>query len=334
MVPHARFNELLIDIEPSATTKANASAAHTGLREYLRDRFSKRWIDDFLAGSYHRDTAIRPRMTPDGHERPDVDIIVETNFTTSDHPDDVLEELRAALEDHDDGYEVERVNKRSVRVTAWNAEMDVVPVAKWQTGYQIPDRDTGAWRYTNPPLHSSWATNQNKLFDGRFVKLVKMFKWWRRENPTSGKRPKGFVLEMLVSMHAPKTEEHLGEAFAQLLEQIHSTYAAQAAIGYKPFIGDPALPQNSILDKVTVPQWKEFVEKARVYSAIAREAQGTDDIERATYLWKRVFGSRFRASSGVAKAAAASAFAQAAPAAASYSFPNADAAPKSPRGFA
>lgn len=333
MVPHARFNELLIDIEPSATTKADASSAHNGLRDYLRDRFSARRVHDFLAGSFERETAIRPRMTSDGQERPDIDIIVETNFTTADHPDDVLEELRAALEDHEDGYDVERVNKRSVRVQTWNAEMDVVPVIKWGTGYQIADRDTGSWRYTNPPLHSTWATAQNKEFGGRFVKLVKMMKWWRRENPT-GKRPKGLVLEMLVSMYAPKTEEHLGEAFAQLLQRIHLAYATQAANGYKPFIADPALATNNILDKVTLPQWKDFIEKARVYGGFAREAQDTEDMERATYLWKRVFGSRFKSTAAVAKAAGASTYAKAAAASTAYSFPNADAAPKSPRGFA
>lgn len=35
MVPHARFLELLQDIEPSATTKANAASAHRALRDHL-----------------------------------------------------------------------------------------------------------------------------------------------------------------------------------------------------------------------------------------------------------------------------------------------------------
>lgn len=333
MVPHARFTELLTDIEPSATTKLNASAAHSGVRDYLEDRFSKRWLSSFLAGSYHRDTAVRPAIRDGEQERPDVDVIVVTNFTTGDAPDDVLAELCAALEYDDEGYEVERINKRSVRVNTWNAVMDIVPVIKWNVGYQIADRDTGGWRYTNPPLHSSWATEQNKLFGGRFVRLVKMFKWWRRENPT-GKRPKGFVLEMLVSMHAPREQEHLGEAFTQMLERIYQTYGASAALGIKPFIGDPALPSNDILDKVTVPQWKDFIEKVRVHSRFAREAQDADDVERATYQWKRVFGPRFKSTTPVAKADDATTYAAAAASGSAYSFPNADATPKTPRGFA
>lgn len=335
MVPNARFNELLMDIEPSATTKSNASSAHTGLRAHLRSHedFKARWTSDFLAGSYSRDTAIRPRTTEDGQERPDVDIIVETSFTTSALPDDVLQEVADALED---GYEVERINKRSVRVAAWNAEMDVVPVIKDGDAYLIPCRQDGRWKPTNPPAHNTWSTAQNTAFGGRAKKLVKMMKWWRRESPTASKRPKGFVLEVLVALHGPRDETHLGEAFAKTLENIHTAYAAQASYDQKPFIADPAIGGNDILAKVTVPQWREFIEKVRVHAGYARRAQQEDDdMDEATRLWRKVFGSRFRSTNAPAKAAAASVFASAvAPVGGGYTFPNANAAPTKPRGFA
>jgi len=331
MVPNARFNELLTDIEPSATTKGNASSAHTGLRAHLRSHqhFSARWRSDFLAGSYSRDTAIRPRTTEDGQERPDVDIIVETSFSTSDTPDSVLEVVANALAD---GYEVERINKRSVRVAAWNAEMDVVPVIKNGETYLIPCREDGRWKPTNPPAHNAWSTQQNTAFGGRFKKLVKMMKWWRRENPT-GKRPKGFVLEVLVSKHAPREEAHLGEAFAKMLESVHAAYSFQASIGQKPFIADPAIAGNDILAKVTVSQWKDFIEKVRVHGGYARKAQATDDMDEATSLWRKVLGDRFKSTVGPAKAATMSTFASAV-APVGYTFPSVNATPTKPRGFA
>lgn len=224
MVPQTRFTELLTDIEPSPTTKASASAAHTAVRKHLRthENFKKRWEADFLAGSYARDTAIRPKQTPDGQERADVDIIVETRFSTSDEPEDVLYELSDALEDC---FAVERVNKRSVRVVTSRAEMDLVPVVRTSTGLMLPDRDLGYWKVTNPPAHTTWSAEQNTRFSGRFKPLVKLFKWWRRENRT-GKRPKGFVLEVLVALHAPTGESHYGEAFAQVLANIDAAYGA------------------------------------------------------------------------------------------------------------
>jgi hypothetical protein len=335
-VPQARFIELLTDIEPSPTTKSRASAGHIGVRDHLetQEAVRNRYISSFLSGSYARSTSIRPRTSADGEERPDVDIIVVTNFTTTDHPDDVLEEVCLALEDGGEGYEIERINKRSVRVETWQADMDIVPVVQTSNGYMIPDRDNGTWKFTNPPVHTSWGARQNQVFDGRFKPLVKLFKWWRRVNP-SGRRPKGFVLEVLVSLHAPATEVHYGEAFAQLLVDIYNAYATLPSNNQKPFIADPADQLNDILGKVTIAQWKDFIEKVRVYANIARRAQDAEDMEEATRLWRRVFGDRFKATANIAKAASYGGFAAAAPVPAGYTFPNAMATPANkPRGFA
>lgn len=326
MVPNARFTELLTDIEPSPTTVTKASTAHYNLREFLRNhpKFSKYWKNDFLSGSYSRDTAIRPRTSNGEVDRPDVDIIVVTNFSMNDTPDFVLNEVYKALKND---YYVERINKRSVRIVTPNAEMDVVPVIAYGDKYLIPDRETGQWKFTNPPAHNSWSRDRNTEFNGRFKPLVKLFKWWRRENP-SGKRPKGFVLEVLVARHAPRGDLHWGEAFTQLLENIHKSYAGYS----KPFISDPAIPANDILSKVTDTQWQAFIEKVRVYAVTARRAQEEEDVDKATELWRRVFGDRFRAS--IAPAKGTSSTSKAAATAAGYTFPNANAAPNKPRGFA
>ena len=310
-VPNARFHDLLKDIEPSATTTAQASSAHTRIRDRLRkqESFKDRYVGSFLSGSYARSTAIRPQTSADGTERPDVDIIVVTNFTILDSPDDVLSEVRSALEDDGNGYEVERVNKRSVRVETWQAEMDIVPVCEIADGFMIPDRDISTWKFTNPPVHTEWSAEQNQTFDGRFKPLVKMLKWWRRTNPTSSRKPKGFVLEMLLAMHGPTDETHFGEAFTKTLENIHSAYGLEASMGLKTIIRDPAVTSNDILEKVTVAQWKEFIEKVRVYAGIARKAQDTDDMEEATRQWRRVFGDRFKSTANPAKAAAYGGFA-------------------------
>jgi len=335
-VSNARFSELLADIEPSPTTKSRASEGHTSIRDHLcgQAKFKDRYVSSFLSGSYARDTSIRPRTSADGQERADVDIIVVTNYTTDDHPDTVLREVCRALEDGGNGYAVERINKRSVRVETLQADMDIVPVIETWNGYQIADRDSGTWKFTNPPVHTSWSSEQNHRFGGRFKPLVKLFKWWRRHNP-SDKRPKGFVLEVLVSLHAPTGKTHQGEAFAQLLANIYAAYGFSASLDQKPFIADPAVPSNDILAKVTVAQWKAFVEKVHVYADIARRAQDADDMDEATRQWRRVFGDRFKATANVAKAAVSSGFAAAAAPAGGYTFPNAMAAPPNkPRGFA
>lgn len=333
MLPNARFLELLKDIEPSPTTVSQASRAHTAVRDHLwaHPTFKGRMVTDFLAGSYCRDTAIRPRKTAEGIERPDVDIIIVTNFTTSDDPDYVLAELAKAL---GTGFTVERINKRSVRVITRNAEIDVVPVCIEGDRYQLPDRDLGRWKATNPPGHTTWSSRQNERFEKRFKPLVKLQKWWRRENKT-GKRPKGFVLEVIVSLNAPDREPHYGEAFAQLLENIYSNYGSLAEAGHKPYIDDPGLPGNDIMSKVSITDWKAFIERVRVHAGYARRAQNEQDEEQATALWRRIFGDRFPAAPKAAlKVENLGRVAAVTPVGLGYQFPDRDAAPTVPRTFA
>jgi hypothetical protein len=83
---------------------------------------------------------------------------------------------------------------------------------------------------------------------------------------------------------------------------------------------------------VSLTNWKDFIEKVRVYAGYARRAQNEEDMEEATRLWRRVFGDRFKATANPAKAAslANSVIASAA----GYTFPDKAAAPSKPRGFA
>ena len=217
-------------------------------------------------------------------------------------------------------------------VTA-KAEIDVVPVVPYGDVYQLPDRDLGSWKQTNPPGHNDWSQEQNNLFDGRFKPLVKLFKWWRRENKT-GKRPKGFVLEVLVAEHAPLDEQHYGEAIAQMLESIAEAYGDLADANQKPYIDDPGLFGNDILSKVSITDWKNFVKRVRVHAGYARRAQDTEDLEEATRLWRKLFGDRFKETTkSRAEDMTTHATAQAA-AATGYTFPSEPAAPNKPRGFA
>jgi len=329
MVPNKRFTELLKDIEPSPTTKGNASSAHTEVRKHLSscEEFADRHIRDFLAGSYARDTAIRPKKLEDGYERPDVDIIIVTNYSISTDPTKVLTDLSTAFST---SFKVERINKRSVRIVTSKAEMDIVPVIEIGTTYHLPDRDLGHFKETNPSAHNDWSGDQNTLFNSRFKPLVKLFKWWRRENKT-GRRPKGFVLEVLVAKHAPISETHYGEAFAQMLENIYSAYGN----GGKPSIQDPGLPTSSdILSKVSITDWKNFIERVRVHADYARRAQDEDDMEEATRLWRKLFGSRFKATANAAQEDSLTTYATAPAVTTDYVFPNAPATPNKPRGFA
>ena len=51
-----------------------------------------------------------------------------------------------------------------------------------------------------------------------------------------------------------------------------------------------------------MPQWRDFIDRVRVHAGYARRAQDSDDMEEATWLWRKVFGTRFPATANAAKA--------------------------------
>ena len=237
-IPQARFDEFLSDIEPSPTTKSNASSAHTELRDFLKNDndFKIYHKKTFLSGSYKRDTAIRPRTKNGQTNRPDVDIIVVTNHTTDDEPKEVVDLLYNTLKKK---YSNIRRQARSVGIESSKADMDVIPIIPSGTMYRIPDRKQEKWIKTNPPAHTTWTTTTNTAAGGRFKPLVKLMKWWRRENPTVSKKPKGFVIECITADCMDYVETYYGELFVKTLEEIVKKYKWYVDFNIVPTIADP-----------------------------------------------------------------------------------------------
>ena len=298
----------MADIEPSSTTKSNASEAHTNLRSYLAEHESYKYVRvrDFLSGSYRRNTAIRPRTKNGVADRPDIDIIVVTNHTRADEPEDVIDELFQVLKER---YPTHRKQGRSVGVSTSFADMDVVPVIEeidlsGSIVMYIPDRKREEWVRTNPAGHTTWTTEVNEQADERFKPLVKLFKWWRRENPwwddgaeSPERKPKGFQLECITAECMNYTETQWAELFVQLLEAVKDKYAWHNFMGGVPSISDPSVPGNNVMSGVSSEVFKRFYDKVVEHAELGREAielaeeDPDGDLER----WRKIFGPRFPA---------------------------------------
>lgn len=329
-----QFQLLLSDIEPSATTKSNASSAHTSLRAHLEqhETFSQYYLSTFLSGSYKRNTAIRPISVSGVVTRPDVDTIAVTSHTLSDCQSVVLELLYSALEDKY-GASCLTLNRRSVHVETSLADMDVVPIIA-PSGIEgtlyLPDRDLKQWLETNPPGHTTWTTEMNEKSDGRFKPLVKLTKWWRRENPTRSKKPKGFVLECIVAECMDPGETQYAELFVGTLETVVSRYQAYIMARIVPWITDPGVPTNSVTSKVSFEEFEGFYNKVKKHAEIGRRAINETDEEKALVLWRQIFGDRFPAP----VASESKSYLVPAVATSRLTFPDKPIIPRKPGGFA
>lgn len=295
MATQQQFLDFLSEIEPSTSTKDVCAGAHNTLRAKLAGHETYRHIqvNTFLSGSYARNTALRPRTSNGTLRRPDVDIIVVSNYTQWDSPSEVIRTLRRTLKQL--GYEEIESNRRSVCVKLGSVEMDVVPViATADGGWLIADKSEERWLVTNPMGHNKWATAVNKKANGNFKPLVKLLKWWRRENLPHLRRPKGFILETMVADLMDYAENSYEELFVKLLERIVTEYEWLAMAGQVPYLEDPSVSGNNVFSRVKADEFKRFYDMAVSHAALMRRAQKEQDADKALALWQRVFGDRFR----------------------------------------
>lgn len=293
----AQFEELLQDIQPSPTTIQNAQTAYENLRSYLRDHedFKDHHLRTYLSGSYKRQTAIRPRRKNGEEERPDIDVIVVTNHTLETDPTEVLDLLFNTLRGR---YSKIRRQARSIGIETTRADMDVVPIiapnGEEGTLY-IPDRKLETWLETNPPAQTRWSVDMNRASLGKFKPMVKLIKWWRRENPTRAKRPKGFVLECIVGQCMAPGESQWAQLFVATMENVVQEYRTYVDSEQVPFIPDPGVPGNSVTSGMTFEAFRDFVNKVEKHAELAREALESEDPEKALERWREIFGDRFPA---------------------------------------
>jgi predicted nucleotidyltransferase len=333
MATQQQFRDFLSDIEPSNTTKENASNAHAAPRDHLKshDKFKKYHVSTFLSGSYKRDTAIRPRVHDGQEDRADVDVIVVTNHKKTDKPEEVICLLHRTLQEK---YDDIKKNVRSVTIVANGINVDIVPIIA-PDGLNgrlfIPDRNLSKWVETNPIKHTQWTIDTNEAADGRFKPLVKLVKWWKRENPTGFRKPKGFQVECVVAECMEYGQAQYQELFVGTLEGIVSRYQPHIDAGVLPFIADPGVAGNSVIEGMTFEEFNAFHNTAKKHAKLGREAINEADPEKETEKWRKVFGERFpactsRTAEGLLTTAAVSS---------SLFFPNKAIDPtKKPRGFA
>lgn len=333
MTTQQQFLDMLKDIEPSDSTVTACSSAHNKLRIALaeHEEFSEVHVETFLSGSYRRATAIRPTSVGGELQRPDVDIIAVTDHTENDEPKVVLNALLKALEDA--GYKNLTVNRRSICVKLVTVDMDVVPIIEDGDAYLIPDIHLKEWLPTNPPAHTQWTVDVNAKAGGRFKRLVKLFKWWRRVHHANLKRPKGFILECLVEKHMNFSETNYETLFVTLLEAIRDAYGYYVTVGAVPYLEDPGVPGNDVFSAVTAEEFKTFYNKVKEHAALARKAKNEKDDEEALTLWRQVMGPRFPASSAAKKSGLTNSLLR--PAAGfGLTFPASPVYPNKPGGFA
>ncbi|GAA1459992.1 nucleotidyltransferase domain-containing protein [Nocardiopsis exhalans] len=277
------FTNLKHNLEITPTEQKLAKARHEAIRDFVRLYWDL--ADDFLTGSYRRDTKTKKLKDID------IFVVIDANGSQASFrnqaPIQVINALETLLRQKwsaasSDGMAVVIPYGSDDEVMS----IDVVPAFKRDGGgYYIPDPSAGEWIATNPKHHHELSIAKNADCDGKFVPFVKMVKGINRELGEPVKP--SFLLEVmaqaLVKPPIGRYQDEIVLFLATAAERIGEEWSDPAGLG-----GDV----NSAMNTTQTLAAASALDQAR---AIAERAVDLEDEEqeRAAYdEWKKLFGKR------------------------------------------
>ncbi len=277
------FGKLKNNLEITTTEQNLASTHHITIRDYVRGHW--RLADDFLTGSYRRDTKTKKLKDVD------VFVVIDAEGSQGSYraqaPIEVLNALETLLRGrwsfaYRDGMAIVIPYGSDDEVMS----IEVVPAFERDDGgYFIPDPAAGAWIATNPKQHHELSTAKNTDCDGKYVPFVKMIKGINRElgDPVAP----SFLLEVMA-------QDLVKTPFGRYQDEI-VLFLATAADRIDDVWLDPAGLGGDVNTVMNVMQKLIAADALRRVQAIAERAVDLEDDgqERAAYdEWKKLFGDR------------------------------------------
>ena len=161
----------------------------------------------------------------------------------------------------------------------------------WQASpLRIPDRDLEKWQSTHPLAQIEWTWDKNRNTNKNYVNVVKALKWWRRENYSDIKYPKGYPMEHMIGDHCPGGIDSVAQGVTLSLENIVSAYQVYALIPQVPNLPDRGVPEHNVLARLSKDDFVAFYESICNAAKIARVALDAEDIPNSVAEWQKLFG--------------------------------------------
>lgn len=285
------FKKFKSRLELTEGEQKDASRRHKDVREFLRKSFDVE--TDFLTGSYDRWTKTKPLK--------DIDIFFVLGQGEEGYrhkgPAVILEKFRKVLVPQYRQHNVS-LGRRSVSIDFGIPavedstgdqvmSIDVVPAFRSDSHFQIPDRETQKWVFTDPMLHAKLATEANKAFSEEWKPLVKMIKKWNETN----EKPvvPNFLLEvMALKLFVPPFSGgypyELKGFFATASDRIGEVWPDPANVGP---------PVSDQMDAGKVQKSKSELRRAEETVSRAIRLGGNEREGSALQEWRKLFGPLF-----------------------------------------
>lgn len=286
MTTQEAFRSFLKDIEPSKSTKKYVKSVQENLRDYLKNHitYKSEHKETFLTGSYAKNTGIR---TSKDDDKKDIDIVIIVNNVNNKEPSSILRELKEVLVQKTI-YEDARIQSRSVGIEMSECCVDVVPIIEKDNKYYVADGDKNEWILTDPKAHKRWSSQINAENNLEFKPVVKIFKWWRKEQTSEYRLPKGIVLEVLIEKSIADsrydTENMVFCTMENLVAFCKENYLLEEQ---KLELDDPCIIHNNLLTGYKKEDIEEFIQ------LLVRDIDLLKKNNCENDSWRKVLGDRF-----------------------------------------
>lgn len=271
-VPQA-FHSMITDLELRQEESEAASHWSNELRCRLREKIP---IErDFLAGSFIRNTKIRPLD--------DIDMVVVLGHQRPDDPRTGFEQVRAALA-RIYPYEPVEIQSRcvSVRLSSVGIGFDVLPAYGADHLLWIYRGAEESWIRTAPEYYHEEGNEACARSGNKLKPLIKVAKHWNRRE---GKPLRSFHLEVMAYRGLPSPPRSYAEGLAQLFLKL--AQLVQVACPPPGSIG-PAID-----DRMTPAERRHAQDRLERAAEMARQALVHEEegrVDEAHHLWRSLLG--------------------------------------------
>lgn len=168
------FKDFMSNLEITDLQATTVSNRQNNVRAIIKEELTL--VDDFLTGSYRRNTMIRPLIDADV----DIFVVLHSDYFNSGNPRGILDKVKKVLVDYyGQGIDISR-NGQAVTISYTDFRVDVVPAFhRSGGGYLIPNSSNQSWIETNPKSHVEIWSQMNSDKGGSFVPVVKALKRWK-----------------------------------------------------------------------------------------------------------------------------------------------------------
>jgi hypothetical protein len=282
------FNAFVETISLTKTQQQRITSAVDGLIGHLTYHLPMLKRErPFLQGSFPNGTAIKPVS---GGEY-DVDLVVRTGSST-DSPDDALNDLEAAVRKH--GRYTDRIVRKKPCVRLEYASegdigfhVDIVPVrhGKNTAPLDAPRRGDG-WHETAPREFTEWCRIQGDYFS----RTVRILKRWRDEQQDVRSAVKSIILQVLVAQAMPRNIADDAERLAVTLENLKVLVQSESGV---PIVKNPVLNSENLARRWSLADFNQFRQHIVSASEAAQSALAEVDQTESQLKWADLLGDGF-----------------------------------------